>query len=365
MRRPTAASRALAAALAVCLGGCAITLEAGRPPRTPDDVLSIREVESDRCMHGTIGADSPFREPLPPAADDPELLPHLAGFSPEVRRTAVAAGIEPLLARLLRERATAGPTSPAAVSMRQELDERLDTLETQLTSMEFETDCVRGLLNESLGAYEEVETDRQLGWTIAGLAVGAGVSLISGLWDLANTYTTEPAWSDGPAVIAIAGAVVSTILGAVVLVRVPREVHYVHEHNILQPLVMGEDPELLYPIFVFRLLTLPSVGGEETPRETLVQTFTELIEGSVGEPRRAVAEEIVYGIGGIYDPDLLSAHQDMLQELGATLDSFARDIDLLEHTLAIALEDEFVHEESMGNTVQRPPDAGAPAAPPE
>lgn len=347
------------ALLAILLGGCTVALRSGPPPMMPDDALSIRELESDRCMHGTVGPDSPFREPLPPAVSDPELAPHLARFSPAVRRTAVAAGIEPLLARLMRERAVNGATAPAAVAMRQELDERLDTLETQLTSMELECDCVRGLLYEVLGAYEETETDRQLAWTIAGLAVGAGVSLISGLWDLANTYTSAPAWSDGPAVIAIAGAVLSTIIGAVVLVRVPREIHYVHEHNILRPIVIGEDPELLYPIFVFRLLTLPTTDGEPTPREALIQAFTELIEGSVGEERRGLAEEIVYGVGGTYDPDLLSAHQEMLQELGAALDSFARDIDLLEHTLAIALEDEFMREESTGNALPH----SEPAAP--
>ncbi len=327
-------------ALALLVAGCGVTLREGRPPSMGGDTLSVPESQTERCSHGSPGPESPYREALPGAVSDAELLPYLSRFSAEVRRTAVAGGVEPLLARLMRERERCGegPASDALVSMRLELAERLDTLETQLTAMEFECDCVRALLAEELAAYEEIETDRQLQLTIASLVVGAGVSVVAAAWDLANGATAEPAWSEGPLAISIAGAVATTALGAAVLVRTPREILYLHEHNLLEPIVAGDDPELLYPVFVFRLLTMPDADGSPAPRERLLETYGRLIGDAIPDDRRALAEAIVFRGGGVYDPGLLALHEELLEELGATLDSFARDVDLLSHTVAIVLE---------------------------
>ncbi len=337
----TLSPRALPLAL-LALSGCASTLRAGRPDPIPDESFLVSETASDRCMHGVPGPNSPYREPLPGAEEDPARRAYVEALDPTVRRTAVAAGLEPLLAHVLEVRARgADPHDPALLSMHLELAQRIASLETQLTAIEFECDCVRNLLYVELGEYEESETDRQLAYTIVSLVVGAATSLTAAVWDLANSSTTTPVAEEAPLVIGIGGALAGTGLGAAVLVRQPREVTYVHEHNLLEPVLDGQDPDLLYPTFVFRMLTMPSVGGGPSPRDRLVATWEDELGEAVSRDRRPLASEIVFRDGGVYDPSLLSAHQSMLQELGAELDAMARDIDLLARAVALALEMDF------------------------
>ena len=342
-----ACGRALVALLAIACTGCGVTLSAAAPSVLPSGALTVRTLASRRCMHGATGADSPYREPLPGPVTDPELARHLASFDPFVRRTAVAAGLESLLARTMRARdAAADPHDHVYLAMRQELVQRIGSLQTQLTAMEFECDCVRALLYAVLSDYEEGETDRQLAYTIASLVAGTAASIVAASWDLANAHADEPFGEDVPLVISIGGAVVGTALGAAVLVRQPREIVYAHEHNILTPIVAGADPDFLYPTFVFSLLTMPVIRGGPTPRDELVAAWREAVEDTVAEDERALAESIVYGAGGMYHPRLLSLHQDLLQLLGGALDSLARDIDLLDRAVAIALEVDFDERES-------------------
>lgn len=303
--------------------------------------MVVSERAAARCMHGQPGPESPYREALPGPVTDAALRAHLAPLDPTVLRTAQAAGLEPLLAEVLRARVSGvDPHDPALLSMRLELAQRIATLEVQLTATEFECDCVRNLLYVVLSDYEESETDRQLSWTVASLAVGAAASIVGASWDLANTTATTPVAEDAPLWISIGGAVAGAGLGAIVLARLPREVTYVHEHNLLRPLLRGDDPELLYPTFVFRMLTLPRAGGR-SPRDELLEGFEERIADEVPPERRELARALLFGEGGVYDPSLLALHQELLQELGAALDALARDIDLLARAVAIALEMDF------------------------
>jgi hypothetical protein len=138
-------------------------------------------------------------------------------------------------------------------------------------------------------------------------------------------------------VVGIVGAVGTTALGTAVLLPVPRPIVYEHAHNVLRPIIEGDDERLLFPTFVFRLLTLPTADGGPTPRDELVATWETLFDDAVGEDRRALAESIVYGDGGVYDPRLLTLHEDLLEELGASLDALARDIDMLASVIAVVL----------------------------
>ncbi|UJR81883.1 hypothetical protein [Sandaracinus amylolyticus] len=336
----------IGALLLLLVTGCGASLRAGVPDELPGDALRVAETASDRCMHGAPGPESPFREPLPGAVTDPELAQHLARFPADVRRTAVAAGIEPLLARVMRERDRVGdPHAPVLISMRLELAERISSLQTQLTAMEFECDCIRGLLQTELQEYEEGETDRQLAYTVSSLVVGASASVVAGVWDLANAHASTPFAEDAPLIISIGGAAITTALGAAALVRERRSIIYVHEHNILEPIVDGEDPELLYPRFVLRMLTMPAADGGPSPRDELIAEWTEVIDEAELGDQRALAETILFRDGGVYDPRLLALHESLLQSLGAKLDSLARDIDLLARAVAIALESSFDEED--------------------
>ncbi len=321
--------------------GCGVTPRVGRPPEMAGPgTLEVSERAADRCIHGATGRDSLYRLELPGPVTDPALVAAVAQFPASVRRTAVAAGLEPLLANILIERERSmqqGAPTPELLAMRDELAARMYTLETQLTAMEFEVDCVRALINARLSDYAERETDRQVALTIGSLVVGAAAALAAGIWDLANSETAHPDVPEGPLLVGIAGAVGTTAFGTAVLVPEPQPIVYEHAHNVLEPVHRGADDDFVFPTFVFRLLTLPTAEGGPTPRDQLLSTWSTMIEDDVPSEQRALAEQILYGRGGVYGPRLLTLHQALLEELGATLDGLARDIDMLASSIAIIL----------------------------
>ncbi len=291
-----------------------------------------------RCARSASGAESPYRRSLPGPETDPALLVHLARLPPEVRRTAVAAGIEPLLARLLRAQAQAdGVPSLESLALRQSLDERLAALPPQMLATEFECECQIALLAEVVAAHDEAESERQLALTIASLVAGAGFSLAAGAWDLANEHEPSPSVPDGPLVTALVGAVVTSALGAAVLVPSPRELFLEHAHNLLTPILTGEDPERLYPTFVFRMLTTPEADGGPSPRERLLERWRAEIAGARGEPERALVEALLASDGGVYDAGAARLRRALLEELEASLDGLARHVDRLGAELSEAL----------------------------
>jgi hypothetical protein len=143
---PVGRLRSGVVAVLTLVSGCGVALHAGRPPDFPRDALEVTERAADRCVHGMTGPESPYRVELPGPVTDPELVLALERFPADVRRTALAAGIEPLLARIVREHDRMMVEDGSAtdlLAMRDELAARMYTLETQLTAMEFEVDCVR------------------------------------------------------------------------------------------------------------------------------------------------------------------------------------------------------------------------------
>jgi hypothetical protein len=317
--------------------GCSVTLRTGLPAPSPVDPLAVTEIAGQRCIRAVPGPDSPYREDLPGPETDPELTPYLDALPADARRTAVAAGLEPLVARVLREHARSGgaPTLEL-LSLRQELDERLSALPPQMLALEFECECAIALLSGVLRADEAMEGDRQLDLTIASLVAGAGTSLAAGVWDLANAHADRPVAPDGPLLTGLAGGVLTTALGVAVLVPRERPLSLSHAHNLLSPMRRGEDPGRVYPTFVFRMLTAPTASGEPTPRDALVARWDERIDAAAGGDR-ALVEELLFGPGGVYDARIAALRQALLEDLESTLDSLARHVDLLQRSLAEAL----------------------------
>lgn len=339
----------------VCLGvtGCGVTLRADVPALRAGDPLSVPESAGERCIRAVPGPESPYREDLAGPETDPELLGYLEALPPDARRTAVAAGIEPLVARVLREHARSGgaPTLEL-LSLRQELDERLAALSPQMLALEFECECAIALLTQVIDAHDELESERQLHLTIASLVAGAGTGIAAGVWDLANAHTDAPAVPDGPIVTGLAGAALTTGLGVAVLVPQPREISLEHEHNVLLPVARGEDPERLYPTFVFRMLTMPTASREPTPRGALLARWDRLFDDA-SDADRVLVRRLLFGGGGVYDARTVALRKVLLEDLESTLDSLARHVDLLNQSLARALA------RPSGGTLAR----GEPAAP--
>lgn len=117
------------------MAGCGVTLHVGRPPEMAGrDTLEVSQRSADRCVHGASGRDSLYRLELPGPVTDPALVAAVGQFSASVRRTAVAAGLEPLLAQIVIERDRSmqrGAPTPELLAMRDELAARMYTLETQ------------------------------------------------------------------------------------------------------------------------------------------------------------------------------------------------------------------------------------------
>jgi hypothetical protein len=201
--------------IALLSSACSVMPSVGRPPEAPSRALSVSERKLSRCPRSAAGAGQPFREALPGEVTDPDLRRYADRLPPDVRRTAVAAGVEPLIARLLRERhRTRGEPTIETLALRNELDERLGSLPGQLLATEFECECVIAATDDALRRNDELERGRERDLTIATLIVGAAFSLGAGGWDLANRHANDPAVPDGPITAAIVGAAVTAGLGA-------------------------------------------------------------------------------------------------------------------------------------------------------
>jgi hypothetical protein len=154
---------------------------------------------------------------------------------------------------------------------------------------------------------------------------------------MANRHANDPAVPDGPISTAIVGAAVTAGFGAAILVERPHPIVFVHEHNLLTPIVRGVDERRLYPTFVFRMLSSPTATAARSPREQLLESWSERWRDADTRAPRSVAEEIVYGGGGVYDPGLLELRRRLFEDMESTLDSLSRDVDRLNAEIAALL----------------------------
>jgi hypothetical protein len=304
--------------------GCATTFgaaDASMPSRRRLDVAFDR---LERCTRSTLGADGPLRLPLAEAEEDPALAAELAAVPSDVRRTVLAAGLEPALARLLHDFRTGGATvDTAQLARRQAVAGQLASISTQLDATVFEVDCTGDATESGKLALEARGGRRELGLTVASIFVGAIGGLAAGVWELADGD------SDAAAYIGLSSGVVSAGLGGAAIVPRARVIRLSHARNLLAPIVRGEDPDHLYPTFVFRMLLAP-VEGQQSPRERLLGRFDALIADALDDDDRALGESILYGEGGYYDVDLLELRIALLDELETTLEAFDRDLELVQ-----------------------------------
>lgn len=317
------ASFAAGLVLSSALGGC-LRVGPTVPAAPPRGAVVIDPAETADCLRPSSGRGGLGYAELAGPAVEPELLAHLAPVPADVRRTAQAAGLEPLLAELLRAQARGDDArSLAMVSMRLQVVMRISSLEIELASLLFEADCTGDQMEAVLLELHHRERKRELSLTIASIAVGALIGVAAGLWDLRGTE------SEGPAALAITGGVATAGLGIPALVPARGRVIFPHHRNLFAPIVAGQDPDRLYPPFVFRLLTSPPAGGGPTPRELLLATWDALIDDTVPAARRATARTLLFGEGGVYDGDLVDLRERMYDALESQLSAFNRELEVL------------------------------------
>ncbi|HET6585658.1 MAG TPA: hypothetical protein VFG69_19500, partial [Nannocystaceae bacterium] len=212
---------------------------------------------------------------------------------------------------------------------------RVSSFESQLSSLTFEVGCMGRQMDAVLLELDRLEQRQQLVLTIASLVVGAATGVGAGVWELSDASSMP-----GPLVLGVVGGSASAGLGIAGLVPRRGRVIYRHDRNPLAPIALGEDPDGIYPPFVFRLLTAPGPDGEPSSRAELLDDWRRILDDAIPARDRTQAEAILYGSGGTYDRNLVEAREKMLDALESELDGSARDLELLYRFLGRVLEDQ-------------------------
>jgi hypothetical protein len=312
----------MSAALAV---GCG---HAGTKEPSGSTVFS--EERSSTCARITIGRTSPYFVPLADPLTNAEDIAYLADFPAEARRTAGAAGLEPLLVALLRERAKGGEPTTRVLAMEIELWTRLATLARQLEAVSYEVGCAGGQIKEVLDDFKHRDQRRQFKLAMGSIIVAAISASAAGAVTLARPDDTRT-----PAIVGIGGGVATAVLGTLAVLNGESKIILSHDPNLLLPVFTGTDPDHLYPTFVFRMLTFADDRPRGSPRARLLEDWEHDFD-YVGVDR-GTAERLLYGSGGTYTPELAEARLQHLERLGSTLESMARDLELLTRFLVRTL----------------------------
>lgn len=319
-RRATLTTGALLVALAT---SCSPIIHPGMPARPPRGAVVVDPLETADCMRTTAGRRGLGYAPLDEPLDDPTLLAELADVPADVRRVARAAGLERHLIALLRAQATAGDESLERMAVRLEVVTRISALEIELDSLLFEADCTGDQMEAVLLELDRRTRRQQMTLTIASTAVGAIAGVGAGLWDLRGTESV------GPAILGVGGGAVAAGLGLGALAPRRVRVVFAHERNLFLPILGGDDPDRLFPPFVFRLLTTPRSTGGPTPREQLLADWRHIVGDAFPAVDRPRAEAVLYSAGGVYDGDLIDVRERMYDALESQLSAIDRDFEVL------------------------------------
>jgi hypothetical protein len=309
-----------ALALLVSLSACAGTFGGKFRPHPASE-------HGTRCARAVMGRDSPYRMPLADPISDPVGLKLLEGLPPEARRTARAAGLEPLLATLLQRKAEQPPANDLLLRY-QELAMRISAFDAQVSSLAFEVGCTRERVRDLIIKLDDQESSRQLLLAASSLIIGATTSTIAGAWDLFGQRESE-----GPLWLAVGGGVVTAGIGASSLMVPERVVLLEHRQNLLRPILEGKDTDHLYSSFVFRMLTARYQGDETTPRDALMHDFDAILHHKVPGVKHARALEILGGTGSYYPREMLEAREAFLHAVELSVAGVARDLELFDRTV--------------------------------
>lgn len=313
-------------ALALLGCACAPLIDPRMPSVAPRGAVRVDREEMKECLRLGGRYDLPLEGPV----EDAALAAHLADVPLAVRRVAQAAGLEPLLATLLGAHAVAATGAPIAAKVH--LVMRLSSLEIQVAALLFETTCVGNEMETVLQELDRRQRAREIVLTVSSILVGAAAAAGGGIWELRG------GGGDGPAALGIAGGVTAASLGLAAFAPERRAVVFPHERNLLAPIFSGEDPRGLYPTFVFRMLTMPRTDGGATPRAEILEDWRRILDEEVPASRRALAESLLLGDGGIYDRSLVDVRERMFDVLESHINAVDLELELLYRFSARLLE---------------------------
>ncbi len=274
-----------------------------------------------------MGKDSPYRMPLAGKEDDPILAARLDSLPPRTRRAALAAGLEPLLSRILQEKALGQAPTVELLQEEQELTLRLVALDDQVLAAAFEAGCTSDRLEKLAGKLGQSEQARQLTIAELSLLLGAVITTTAGAWALADDE------SKTPAILGLVGGGVTTAFGVAALTHEQHSIMFAHPRNRITPIRNGSDPDHLYPTFVFRMLTFPDAENGRTPRDELLADWQGALDEAAAPNEAACVNALMVSNGGRYDETRLTLRARMFETLESTLQGLARDLELLHRSL--------------------------------
>lgn len=87
------------------------------------------------------------------------------------------------------------------------------------------------------------------------------------------------------------------------------------------------------------MLTETGPSGERSRRDELRDEWRRIVVDIIPEGEREVGRAIIFGVGGVYDRELVEARERILDALESDLDGIERDLERLYRFLALVLED--------------------------
>lgn len=306
--------RALWRWLLVLTCGCAPVARASLPSTPPRGAVRVDVEEMKECLQLQRRADAPRSDPVAGLQQSARL----ADLPPEVLRVARAAEVEALLSTLLDAQA-----GDLAVPAKLHLVMRLSSLEIDVASLLFHTQCIGNQMDSVLRELDRRQRSREVALTVSSILMGAAAATAGGVWELRG------GGGDGPAALGIAGGVTAASLGLVAFVPERRAVVFPHDRNLLAPIARGDDPQGLYPSFVFRMLMAPPSGGGPSSRDEILEDWRRILSDAVPVAQRDLAESLLFGDGGLYDRRLLDVRERMFDVLESHVNAVDRDLELL------------------------------------
>ncbi len=314
--RSTLASRRWLLALAPLISACAPVARTTLPTTPPRGAVRVDLEEMKECLQLQRRADVPRIASI----ERPELTARLAELPPEVLRVAQAAEVDGLLSTLLDGQDS---TRDLAIAAKLHLVMRLSSLEIEVASLLFHTQCIGNQMDSVLRELDRRQRSREVALTVSSILMGAAAATAGGVWELRG------GGGDGPAALGIAGGVTAASLGLAAFVPERRAVVFPHDRNLLAPIARGADPQGLYSSFVFHMLVTPPVGGGPSSRDEILEDWGHILREAVPVSQRDLAESLLYGAGGVYDRRLLDVRERMFDVLESHVNTVDRDLELL------------------------------------
>ncbi|MBK7830369.1 hypothetical protein [Nannocystis sp.] len=301
--------------MALLTGACAPVARATLPTTPPRGAVRVDLEEMKECLQ--------FQRrdaPRIASVERPELAVRLTELPPEVLRVARAAEVDALLSALLDSRDS---TRDLAIAAKLHLVMRLSSLEIDVASLLFHTQCIGNQMDSVLRELDRRQRSREVALTVSSILMGAAAATAGGVWELRG------GGGDGPAALGIVGGVTAASLGLAAFIPERRAVVFPHERNLLAPIARGEDPQGLYPSFVFRMLTTSPASGGPSSREEILEDWRIILHDAVPVAQRGLAESLLFGDGGVYDRRLLDVRERMFDVLESHVNAVDRDLELL------------------------------------